>query len=93
MTLADRLTFNFGIDADLFRGKPIAYDVEYDITVRDGVLIKRAKSVKKALTLELIFKSTTGCHTQDNIERSDNTSLKMFKVYGIIKNKIRQKIR
>ncbi len=62
-TLADRLTSNFGIDADLFRGKPIAYDCEYEDVLVDDVLIRRAKSIKRALTLELIFKSETGCHS------------------------------
>ena len=37
--LVDRLTYNYGIDADLFRGKPIAYDVVLDSTVVDDVTI------------------------------------------------------
>ena len=93
LTLVDRLTYNFGVDADLFRGKPIAYDVECEDTVVNGVYIQRAKTVKRALTLELLFKSDSGLSTPENVSRSDHTSLKIFKAYAVIKKKIRQKIR
>ena len=29
-TLLDRLSFNYGLDADLLRGIPLAYDCDYE---------------------------------------------------------------
>lgn len=68
-SFVDRLTYNYGIDADIFRGKPLAYDCELEETVVGKTKIKRATQIKKALTLELIFKSHSGA-TKNNGTRS-----------------------
>jgi hypothetical protein len=57
----------------------------------DGTRIKRATAIRKALTLELIFKSQSGCTR--NGARSANTSLSMWDFYSEIKSKIRTKVR
>ena len=84
-TLYERLSLNYGIDADLLRGLPLAYDCDFEKLVVDGQPIMRATDIRKALTLELIFKSDSGGSTPKSHKRNENTALRMWDHYRSIK--------
>ena len=59
-TLYERLSLSYGIDADLLRGVPFAYDCDFEKISVDGQTIMRATDIRRAVTLELLFKSDSG---------------------------------